>query len=241
MTEEARRSDDEERGPTRGRVRLALAGAGVLLVLGAPFWAPLLLRQLSFFRVRRIEIIGARYVAVSDILQRMHVDTTASVWDPTQPLVKRLASHPQLRHVSVRRKLPGTLVVEVEENPPVALVAGNDGFRAYDARGMALPLDPARTPVDAPVLTRRDLAVFRLLGDLRNEAPAIYDRVSEVRVSGTDELVLDVAGTPVRTMRDVSATRLADVEPVEEDLARRGLRAAEIDLRYRDQVIARLP
>jgi hypothetical protein len=61
------------------------------------------------------------------------VDTTASIWDPTGPLVARLASHPQLRRVSVRRKLPGTLVVDVEENLPVALVATNDGLMAYDA------------------------------------------------------------------------------------------------------------
>jgi cell division protein FtsQ len=212
-----------------------------VLAAGSPFWGPLLFRQLSFFRVRRVEIIGARYVTAGDILDRLHVDTTASVWDPTQPLVARLASHPQLRHVSVRRKLPGTLVVEVEENPPVALVAGNDGFHAYDARGVALPLDLARTPVDAPVLTRRDVGVLHFLGDLRNEAPALYDRLSEVRVAGSDELVLDLAGLPVRTMRDVTPARLADVEPVEADLARRGLHAAEIDLRYRDQVIARLP
>jgi len=35
-------------------------------------------------------------------------------------------------------------------------------------------------------------------------------------------------------------TRLADIFPVESDLARRQLRAEELDLRYRDQVIARL-
>ena len=241
MSDESHVTDDAKRGWSAARVRLTIAAAIVVLALGAPFWGTLFLRQLSFFRVRRVEIIGARYVPVADILARLRVDTTASVWDPTKPLEARLASHPQLKRVSVRRKLPGTLVVEVEESPPVALVAGNDGFRAYDARGVELPVDLARTPIDAPVLARRDLAVLRLLGDLRNEAPAIYDRVSEVRVAGADELVLDVAGTPVRAMRDVPAARLADVEPVEEDLARRGLRAAEIDLRYRDQVIARLP
>lgn len=235
------RSDDRERGWSRSRVRLALVGAALLLVLGSPFWAPLLFRQMSFFRVRKVEIIGARYVSVSDLIERLRVDTTASVWDPTGPFVARLASHPQVRHADVRRKLPGTLVVEIEENPPVALVATSDGLRVYDALGVALPVDPARTPVDAPVLARRDVGVLRLLGVLRKEAPAFYDRLSEVRDAGADELILEVDGTPVRTMRDVAASRLADVEPVQEDLARRGVRAAEIDLRYRDQVIARLP
>ena len=42
-------------------------------------------------------------------------------------------------------------------------------------------------------------------------------------------------------MTTVTLARLGDIEPVERDLARRQLRAAELDLRYRDQVIARLP
>lgn len=228
-------------GWSRGRVRLALAGVAVILLLGAPFWGPLVLRQLSFFRVRKVEIIGARYVPVSDIMDRLHVDTTASVWDPTGPLVSRLASHPQLHTVTVRRKLPGTLVVEVQENLPIALVATSDGLRAYDARGTLLPIDLARTPIDAPILPRRDVGLLHLLNVLRNEAPALYDRLSEIRITAPDEVVFQMGGTPVRAMRDVSPARLAEITPVEDDLARRGLHAAEIDLRYRDQVIARLP
>jgi cell division protein FtsQ len=146
-----------------------------------------------------------------------------------------------VRRVSVRRKLPGTLVVEVEENLPIALVPANDGLHAYDARGTLLPIDLARTPIDAPIVARRDIGLLALLGVLRNEAPALYDRVSEIRIAGPDEVLLEFSGTPVRAMRDVTAARLAEIEPVQEDLARRGLRAAEIDLRYRDQVIARLP
>ena len=119
MTNDA--SPVAESGWSTTRVRLTLAAVVLLLLLGAPFWGPLLLRQLSFFRVRKVEIIGARYVSVGEIIDRLHVDTTASVWDPARPLVARLASHPQLRTVSVRRKLPGTLVVEIQENMPIAL------------------------------------------------------------------------------------------------------------------------
>jgi len=238
-------TDEKEAEPPRGwsrlRVRLTLLVAALVLIAGAPFWGPLVLRQLSFFRVRKVEIVGAHYVSVGEVIDRLHIDTTASIWDPTGPLAARLASHPQFRSVSVRRKLPGTLVVDVDENLPVALVATNDGLKAYDARGAALPIDLARTPIDAPILPRRDLGVLAFLGTLRTEAPALYDRVSEIRVVGADEVVIDLDGTPVRAMRDLSTARLAEIEPVEEDLARRGFHAAELDLRYKDQVIARLP
>jgi cell division protein FtsQ len=174
-------------------------------------------------------------------MDRLHVDTTVSVWDPTGPMVARLAPDPLLRRVSVRRKLPGTLVVEIQESLPIALVSTNDGLRAYDERGILLPIDLSRTPIDVPILPQRDLVLLRLLGVLRNEAPTLYDRLSEIRITAPDEVLLQFAGTPVRAMRDVSPARLAEIAPVEDDLTRRGLHAAEIDVRYRDQVIARLP
>jgi cell division protein FtsQ len=237
-TADAAASDDR---PKRGiRIRLALAGVAVLLVAGSPWWAPLILRRMAFFRVRRVEILGARYATPSDILARLHVDTTASVWDPTNPLAARVTAYPGIRAAVVRRKLPGTLVVEITERIPVALVPANAGFRVYDERGVWLPIDPARVTVDAPVLMQRDTALLRLLGAVRIGLPALYSRVSSVRRVGRDELLLQLKTGPVRAMQDVTIARLAEIDPVEADLSRRQVRVAEIDLRYRDQVIARI-
>jgi cell division protein FtsQ len=155
-------------------------------------------------------------------------------------LAARVATHPEVQTAVVRRKLPGTLVVEITERVPVALVPASGGFRVYDERGVALPIDPTSVGVDAPVLTQPDTALLRLLGAIRARMPALYARISEVRRTGRDELVLQLRTWPVRVMQDVTLDRLAEIEPVEEDLVRKQLRVAEIDLRYRDQVIARL-
>jgi len=222
------------------KYKLALAGIVVLLAVTSRFWGPLLMRRMDYFRVRRVEIVGARYVAPRDILAKLHVDTTASVWDPTSALEARVASHPEIQHVVVHRKLPGTLVIEVTERVPVALVQSQGVLRAYDERGVALPIDPTRVDVDAPVLMERDVALLRLLARIKRTMPAFYARVSAVRRTGRDEILLELEKQPVRAMQDVSMERLAEIAPVEEDLARKQLRAAEIDLRFRDQVIARL-
>jgi cell division protein FtsQ len=177
------------------------------------------------------------------VLDRLHVDTTHSVWEPLEPLVARVAAHPQVAAVVVTRKLPGTLVVDVTERRPVALVPAGAALRAVDERGVLLPLDPSRTPVDAPLVTAapREAVVYHLLGAMQREAPRLYARISFVRSVGGGELLLQLADLPVRTMTTVTLARLSDIEPVERDLARRQLRAAELDLRFRDQVIARLP
>jgi cell division protein FtsQ len=238
---EARETDSESAsGLWTRRMRLAVLAIIVMIAAGSPFWGPLILRRMAFFHVHRIEILGARYVAPSDILGRLHVDTMASVWDPTAPLAARVAMHPEVAHADVHRKLPGTLVVRVTERVPVALVPATGGFRVYDERGMALPIDPSKVTVDVPVLTQRDTAALRLLGEMRVGMPVLYARVSSVSPVGKDELLLELKSQPVRAMKDVTLERLADIEPVEADLGRKQLHATEIDLRYRDQVIARL-
>jgi cell division protein FtsQ len=226
----------------RGRpgLRLVLIALAALVLAGSPWWAPRIMRRMEFFRVRRVEIIGAHYVAPSDILSRLNVDTTISVWDPTQPLAARVATYPEIETVGIHRKLPGTLVVEITERVPVALVPANGGLRVYDERGVLLPIDPARVAVDAPIVMQRDSTLLRLLGAMRARMPALYARVSSARRVGGDELLLQLKTWPVRVMQDVTLARLSDLEPVEADLARRQVRVAEIDLRYRDQVIARL-
>src|SRR6185436_11820365 len=149
------------------RFKLALLGIIALLVVGSPLWAPLLLRRMDFFRVRRLEIVGTHYIATSDIVARASVDTMRSVWDPTGPIAGRVQAYPGVQTVSVSRKLPGTLVITITERQPVALVSGPQGFRAYDARGVALPVDLTMGLVDAPVIARPDTALLRLLGEMR--------------------------------------------------------------------------
>jgi cell division protein FtsQ len=221
-------------------LKIAMVGIAVLLIAGSPLWAPLVLRRSGYFRVRRVEIVGAHYVAPGDILGRLRVDTTASIWDSPAPLIRRLAGNPEIEHADIHRRFPGTLVVDITERVPVALVPAIGGFRVYDTHGVSLPIDPARVAVDAPVVMQRDTAVLRLLGEMRRRMPTMYSRVSAVRRVGDGELVFQFAAQPVRAMQDVTLDRLADIEPVEADLRRKQLRASEIDLRYRDQVIARV-
>ena len=224
----------------RARLRRGAIGLAALVVLASPWWGRLIASQLSFFRVRRVEIVGVRYVAPSDILARLRVDTTRSVWDDPTPLEQRVAAHPQVGNVSISRKLPGTLVVNVVENLPIAMVSTERGFLVFDERGRQLPLDPSRVPVDLPIAARRDTALFGFLARVRAQRPSVFARLSDVARVGEKEIVIHFDALPVRAMLDVTPDRLAEIFPVEADLARRQARVAELDLRFRDQVIARL-
>ena len=220
--------------------RAAAVLAGIIVLVAIPWWAPPLLARMAFFRVRQVEIEGARYLSPDEVVARLAIDTTMSVWDDLDAPAARVAEHPQVLEASIERRLPGTLVVHVTENLPVALVPQANGFRAIDAAGRTLPIDPSRTAVDLPIVQRADSVLLPLLAAIREAEPRVFDRVSEARRIGASEVLFLLTSYRVRAMLDVSPARLADIFPVEEDLARRNARIAELDLRYRDQVIARV-
>jgi hypothetical protein len=68
----------------------------------------------------------------------------------------------------------------------------------------------------------------------------VFARLSDVTRVGDREVLIHFENLTVRAMLDVTADRLAEIFPVEADLAKRQARVAELDLRFRDQVIARL-
>jgi cell division protein FtsQ len=257
----------------KSRVRWKLFAVLVILALLAP--TPWLARRgaskLAFFRVRNVVVEGTRYLSPDSVVSRLGLDTLRSVFDDTPPLERKLRALPQVAGVQIRRKLPGTLVVTVRENPPVALAPGPQGLEPMDSAGVPLPFDPAREPsLDLPIANQRDVALMRMLGDIRARSSTLFRRISEVSRTGSDDvlLLLTSGSAPMRPARvdsaagqldsasaiavtspamllvrakvGVSAARLTDIFPVEFDLRRRGARVAELDLRYRDQVIARL-
>jgi hypothetical protein len=119
-------------------------------------------------------------------------------------------------------------------------VPGPQGFRVFDERGVALPIDPSRVDVDAPVLATADVPLLRLLAAMRESTPDLYRRVSELKRVGGGELLFQLDDVPVRAMASVSVDDLNQIGPVTDDLRKRSVRVVELDLRYTDPIIARL-
>ncbi|HZI99341.1 MAG TPA: FtsQ-type POTRA domain-containing protein [Gemmatimonadaceae bacterium] len=227
------------RPPRRWRVIALL----LLVILLAP--ASWLARKgasrMDFFRLKSVAVEGTRYLSGDSVMKRLAVDTTRSVWDDTGPLIERIRSMPQVSEVEIRRRLPGTLVVSIHENLPIALAPSPRGLEPVDSAGRVLPIDPSIADIDLPIANQRDKAVLSLLSQARSENPVVYHRISEISRDGKDGIIIRLApALQVRALLGVSVERLSDIFPVESDLIRRRANVAELDLRYRDQVIARL-
>jgi POTRA domain, FtsQ-type len=214
-----------------------ILGAG-LLVAGLWVGLPRLLRGTEFFRVRRIEVRGLRNLRAEEVARLLPVPARMSLFDDLAPIQRAADSIPGLERVSVGRKLPGTLVVSVEEAPVVALVMRRGRLQLVSEDGAVLPFDPTVAAPDLPVVREADSLVTRLLGRIRDADATFFAGVTSGWRSG-DDVVLAVDGQRYWFRPDASAEVIRAVRAVAQDLANKKRRWAELDARFAGQVVVR--
>jgi cell division septal protein FtsQ len=216
-----------------------------LLVLGALLaavllWdgAPRLLRRLDFFRIRRVEIAGLQYLAPGKVIAALELDARSSVFDDLGAANSGLRALPGIQSAEVRRRLPGTLEIIVEEAVPVALAPRGAGMALLDSSGKVLPFDPAATAPDLPIAASADRVVARVLASVREHDPVLFGRIGAAwRVR--DDVILDLDGRRLWFGPAVTAEDIRAVMAVAQDLARQGRKYQELDGRFAGQVIVR--
>lgn len=222
------------------RTRIALMAALGLVTIASPWWGRRALRTLAYFHVRSVQVVGTHYLSPRDVVAAMRVDTNASTWDDLRPYAARVRALALVQHGAVERELPGILVVHVTETVPVAMSPASGGLRVYDASARALPIDPTRADIDLPVINRPDAIITRLLAGVETMNPRFFARISAVARQPNGDMVVQLDHGVVRAGADVTPARLANASLVAADLERRGAHYTELDLRYRDQIVARL-
>lgn len=221
------------------RLRLGLkALAAVLVASLAWLAAPRGLRQLEFFRVRRVEIAGLQYLAPAKAVAALGLNADATVFDDLAAASRRLQALPGVVSADVRRRFPGTLEIVVVEAVPVALAPRSGGMALLDSSGTILPFDPAIAAPDLPVAASADRSVARVLASVQAHDPVLFARVRTAwRVR--DDVLLDVDGRRFWFGPAVTAEDIRALMAVAQDLARQGRQYQELDGRFAGQVIVR--
>lgn len=215
---------------------LVIAGAAVAAALW--FAGLKLARHAEFFRVRRVEFVGIRYLSPDSALSVLALPKAVSVFDDLSALQKRAQRIPGVASAQIGRRLPGTLVVRVQERVPVALVASGGVLRLMDSRGVILPFDPLRSAPDLPVAASATPAIGGLLAAVHIADPALFRLVTAVQMRGND-VALTVRGKQFIFRPGASIEEMHAVTLVAADLAGKGLGFQELDGRFSGVVIVR--
>ncbi len=219
------------------RVGLVAGAAAVIL---SPLWGPPALRPFRFFAVRRVELVGVRYLSPELVTGALGLRRDASVWDRLGPLAARIRALPGVEEADVTRRLPAALRVTVREVEPVALASGAAGLVPVGPDARPLPYDPARVPVDAPVVASAERALVQGLAAVRTADPGFYGEVASARAGPAGSLELEVVGRGrVRLALPVDAAVVQAVAAVERTLASRSETWRELDGRFAGWVVVR--
>ena len=216
------------------RWRLVGGGVAVIAVIAIIALVPGVARRLAFFRVRQVEVIGARYLDDADVVQRLNLRAGASTLDRLEPVRQAAAAVPGVLGVTVERRLPGTLRVTLHEATPVALVPFNDRLALVDSAGRLLPFDPVRVPTSLPI-AGRDSVTPPLLRRIMRADPRLYAMVESARLDRGD-VVLDIGGQRIRLRPEADAAVLRAVTAVLAYLRTHAVAWREIDARYHSSV-----
>lgn len=235
------------------RTRRLLTGAGaLLLVAGGVVGVPRLLPELPGFEVRRVEVVGASLLAAEEVVRSAGIAAHQSIWDDAAVWEQALEGHAVVEEATVARRLPGTLRVELREKRPVALVSG-DVLLPVTAAGERLPVDPTRSAPDLPIarsFSGGEEVPVGLLSEVERLAridPELMAEVSEVeaRDSTGATLMLRHREAEIVLPAGIAADRLVELRAVLVDVESRGgekpTPRPNVDLRYADQIVVRLP
>jgi cell division protein FtsQ len=229
-----------------GVVLLSLVTLGAVQVLSG-------LARSPRFHVRALAFSNASQSLRSRLERRLQGLLGASLFsiDPATA-ARALERDPWVRRAVVKRWLPGTLHVSVEERRPAALGQFRGRRVVVDTDGWPIEEPPADWP-DMPVLTgiaarepaafaREAAAGLRALARVGRGAPALLEGLESVDLSVPGAVVLRRGGgrAQVWLAREDAGRNLDRYRALEPELLARFGAAAAVDLRWRDQIALRL-
>lgn len=104
-------------------IKCIMTIAAISLISLASIFIYDFITQSNVFNVRNIEINGANRVEKQDIIKLSEIQTGKNIFEPNLfAIEKKIASHPWIQAVSIKRDLPAQIIITIIEQTPLAIV-----------------------------------------------------------------------------------------------------------------------
>lgn len=108
----------------------------------------------DFFMVQEVRIQGLDNVAQEEIVKLLGTVKGQNLFlTDTKSLAQRIKLHPLVEVAIVKKQLPVTIVVDIQERVPVALILNEDGVVEVDKQGTILRFHETWPKTSSPVVT----------------------------------------------------------------------------------------
>ena len=175
----------------KGIVFLLIVGA----ILGFFVYVP-------FFTLKEVKLIGAERLTVEDILKVGNIYIGEPIFQlETNDITTRLSNDLRIESVTVRRIVPNTIEVTLQERKPLATIVCDYGYLDLDKSGKIIDSYKNLREMKIPMITGAqaqdkyigdeidDNLVKKILEFLQKLAPESLNKLSEVAIVAADYVV----------------------------------------------------
>ncbi|MGE5586845.1 MAG: cell division protein FtsQ/DivIB [Clostridia bacterium] len=108
----------------------------------------------AYFRVEHIDVRGLASLSTEEVVVACGLAEDQNIFDvDLQRLASRVKAIPRVDKVLVSRRLPSTIVIQVQERAPVAVLPYAGYFVEVDGAGTAIGLEESYRAKELPLLT----------------------------------------------------------------------------------------
>ncbi|MRH42167.1 FtsQ-type POTRA domain-containing protein [Aquibacillus halophilus] len=146
--------------------------------------------QSSLSQVHYVEVYGNNYVADQDITTLSEITTNDNFWSVSkESSEQRVGKHPEIKEVSISKKFPTTIIINVQEFERIGYVKKDNSYFPLLEDGLLLTSQSLNSiKGDAPLLTNFNKQTYleELIGEIQNLPESIVDLISEISWAPTE-------------------------------------------------------
>lgn len=207
------------------------------------------------FNVRNVTVEGARYINPEKIIETACIELETNIYEiDIEGISQTLENAFAAEDFTVFRRLPNTVVIEVRERKPVALL-NMKTLVGVDENGVPLPHVGADMVESLPIISgirtvsslsdstvkERLLKGLSMLDRISKDAPSVYTRISEVDVSNMASMGICLVDNGLEVIIGDSdwSKKIPVLDKVINEVTRRKEAVKAVDIRYGGKVFVR--
>lgn len=175
--------------------KMAVGGFILILITGAIYF----FLASSFFAVQKVVVVGASTLTGPEVVELAGIESGTNIFNiRTEDIKRRLLTVPAIAGVNVKRRLPGSVTLEIQERKPVAVVKTAGGLMAVDREGFCIAKADKLSSLKLPLITCQnpkngeDMSLGeRLPAEIWGNLLEIAGRISDFSRNHISEIHLD--------------------------------------------------
>jgi len=222
---------------------------GMLLAMGVIAVSCYAFVNSGLFTLRKVLIYGNRHLGYVSVVELAGLKGGENLLTlDLERVYERLHSSAWIRSVSMRKELPETLVIRIEESKPVALLQSGEGLFVVDSEGLLLERVSEAPVYFLPVIVHGAADGSVEFNEAVKLASAINDikdarEIQLVEIAGLEDgarnMVVRLDGIDIKVGEGNYREKLVRYFELSREIDRRNIDVDYIDLRFANRVVVK--